>query len=200
MACRTIMSFIFIDICSFSAEWLSNRHQRGENLLYLVGPDKGGDCCFHRLTCGSLVPDCTCSLGLRVSTERSLSLPTATLWPPEAPAAGLQPLSTLLLAGHQLHERKRKCRVPRRHRRKEPQWTPATPASPVAVSRFACHGQCICHSVSTRWSGASLALASVKSFISLFISGLGSHLSLGRRPPSIIPMGEKVGKGKYILI
>lgn len=54
---------------------------------------------------------------------------------------------------------------------KEPQWTRATPTSPVAVSRFACHGQCICHSVSTRWSQASPALASVKSFISLFISG-----------------------------
>lgn len=83
---------------------------------------------------------------------------------------------------------------------KEPQWTRATPTSPVALSRFACHGQCICHSVSTPWSQGSLALASVKSFISLFISGLGSHLSPSQRPPSIIPMGEKVRKGKYILI
>lgn len=152
---------------------------------------------FKKVPCWSVSPYCTCSLGLHVSTKGSLT--TLKTLCSEAPASW--PADTFYSSpGRTSALQKKKGCVQEATSAKEPQWTRATPTSPGGPSRFGCHGQCICHSVSTPSSQASLALAAMKSFIFLFISGLGSHFSPGQRPPSIIPMGEKVRRGKYILI
>lgn len=92
----------------------------------------------------------------------------------------------------------RRCRGLQSQRRsvRWSMWSVSQRFIPAGLARCTCWGQCICHSVCrpccrTLW---------MKSFISPFIHSLWSHFSWGLGPPSIIPMGEGMRKGKYILI
>lgn len=148
----------------------------------------------YKVTRGVFSPYCTCSLGLHVSTERTVTtVQSAALQPP---LAGLLPLQQFswqdvsIIAAPAVNcvarvivrgvkKKKKSCAETAwaKETSVEPQWMHATSLSPVDLSRFGCHGQCICHNVSAPLSQPSTALAGVKSFIFLFISGLGSHLS-----------------------
>lgn len=165
------------------------------------------------VTRGVFSPYRTCSLGLHASTERA----NTTVRRRRSPAPAIRwhaATSTRLLARRQRHiaapavncEAQVIVRGADRQRGgTSVERTPPPPPSLADWARFGRYGQCICHDVSTPCSSPLWPLAGVKSFIFLFISGLRSHSSRGQRPPSIIPMGEGVRKGrllkgKYILI
>lgn len=151
----------------------------------------------YKVTRGVSSPYRTCSLGLHVSTARIVTtVQSAAVQPLRAGLPPLQQFSwqdvsiiaapavncmaRVIVRGVKKKKRKKKAcaeTASAQQTSAEPQWPHATSLSPVDLSRFGCHGQCICHNVSAPLSQPSPALAGVKSFIFLFISGLGSHLS-----------------------
>lgn len=152
---------------------------------------------FKKATCRSFSPHCACSLGLHVSTRGSLT--TVKTLCSEAPAGW--PAATFYSSPGRTSALRKTKAVCRGDIGKKSHSGPVPPQRPLVV----CPGLVATVSVFVTVSALPRLRPHwpsppMKSFIFLFISGLGSHFSPGQRPPSIIPMGEKVRKGKYILI
>lgn len=71
VACHIVIEFILLNICCSSAVTLNSEPTGGKNLFWLGNAGQWSNDGFHGVTCCSISPYCTCSLGLHVSSERS---------------------------------------------------------------------------------------------------------------------------------
>lgn len=163
MAHHTLIEFILINICYLSAVWQQVVWRKRKNLFWLRNSWLRKRCYHpHQVTWGIFSPYCTCSLGLHISTEYTItSVERRALQPQLAgtlplPFVSWQAVSIITVPAVNCKAQVIVRGVDRRAEAAsasgtsvELRWTHATPASLADSARFGCYGQCICHNVST---------------------------------------------------